>query len=99
MEKRNQRSFLIISIVVTLAMVIILTVAGFAARDKSYTPSSWVLRSYGGNVALYNGEELYSVYGDIMLSNLPPEDIDILENGIAFPTKQEAEAAIEDYDG
>ena len=47
----------------------------------------------------YNGKEIAAVYGDIVLDNLPPEDIKILENGIAFPTREEAEKAVEDYDG
>lgn len=99
MDKTKQRNIIITVIVLTAAAVIILLTAGFAARDRDYEPSSWVLKSYGNSVALYNGEELTAVYGDIVLDNLPPEDIKILENGIAFPTREEAEQAIEDYDG
>ena len=99
MNRTQQRNIIITAIVLTTAAVIILITAGFAARDRDYEPSSWVLKSYGNSVALYNGEELTAVYGDIVLDNLPPEDIKILENGIAFPTREEAEQAVEDYDG
>ena len=99
MNRTKQRNIIITVIVLTAAAVIILLTAGFAARDRDYEPSSWVLKSYGNSVALYNGEELAAVYGDIVLDNLPPEDIKILENGIAFPTREEAEQAVEDYDG
>ena len=99
MDRTKQRNIIITAIVLTAAEVIILLTAGFAARDRDYEPSSWVLKAYGNSVALYNGDEVAAVYGDIVLDNLPPEDIKILENGIAFPTREEAEQAVEDYDG
>ncbi|MGN0492448.1 MAG: hypothetical protein ACI4F7_02280 [Acutalibacteraceae bacterium] len=99
MDRTKQRNIIITAIVLTAATVIILITAGFAARDREYTPSGWVLKAYGNSIALYNGEELAEVYGDIVLDNLPPEDVKILENGIAFPTREEAERAVEDYDG
>ena len=99
MDRTKQRNIIITAIVLTAAAVIILLTAGFAARDRDYEPSSWVLKAYGNSVALYNRDEVAAVYGDIVLDNLPPEDIKILENGIAFPTREEAEQAVEDYDG
>lgn len=99
MEKTKQRNIVITVLVLTAAAVIILVTAGFAAKNRDYKPSSWVLKAYGNSVALYNGEELDTVYGGIALDNLPPEDVKILESGIAFPTRAEAERAIEDYDG
>ena len=99
MDRTKQRNIIITAIVLTAAAVIILLTAGFAARDRDYEPSSWVLKAYGNSVALYNGDEVAAVYGDIVLDNLPPEDIKILENGIAIPTREEAEQALEDYDG
>lgn len=99
MDRTKQRNIIITAIVLTAAAVIILLTAGFAARDRDYEPSSWVLKAYGNSVALYNGDEVAAVYGDIVLDDLPPEDIKILENGIAFPTREEAEQAVEDYDG
>lgn len=99
MSRTQQRNIIITAIVLTAAAVIIILTAGFAARNRDYEPSSWVLKAYGNSVALYNGKDLAAVYGDIVLDDLPPEDIKILENGIAFPTREEAEKAIEDYDG
>ena len=99
MSRTQQRNIIITAIVLTVAAVIILITAGFAAKNHDYEPSSWVLKAYGNSVALYNGKDLAAVYGDIVLDDLPPEDIKILESGIAFPTREEAEQAIEDYDG
>ena len=99
MDRTKQRNIIITAIVLTAAAVIILITAGFAAKNRDYEPSSWILKTYGNSVALYNGEKLSAVYGDIVLDNLPPEDVKILENGIAFPTREEAEQAVEDYDG
>lgn len=99
MNRTKQRNIIITVIVLTAAAVIILITAGFAAKNSDYEPSSWVLKAYGNSVALYNGDEVAAVYGDIVLDDLPPEDIKILENGIAFPTREEAEQAVEDYDG
>ena len=99
MDKTKQRNIIITVIVLTAAAVIILMTAGFAAKNQDYEPSSWVLKAYGNSVALYNGESLETDYGDNVLDNLPPEDIKILESGIAFPTREEAEQAVEDYDG
>ena len=99
MDRSKQRNIIITVIVLTAAAVIILITAGFAAKNRNYEPGGWVLKSYGNSVALYNGESLETVYSDIVLDNLPPEDIKILESGIAFPTREEAEQAVEDYDG
>lgn len=99
MDKVRQRNIIITVIVLTAAAVIILITAGFAARNRDYKPSSWVLKAHGNSVALYNGDSLDTVYGGIVLENLPEEDKKILESGIAFPTREEAERAIEDYDG
>lgn len=99
MEKRREKNFAIIAVAVTLAVVVILVVTGFAAGNREYKPSNWVIKTYGNNVALFNGDKVDTVYGEIVLENLPEEDIKMLEAGIAFPTKDEAEQAIEDYDG
>ena len=99
MDRTKHRNIIITALVLAASAVIILITAGFAAKNRDYEPSSWVLKAYGNSVALYNGKEIEAVYGDIVLDNLPPEDVKILENGIAFPTREEAEKAIEDYDG
>lgn len=99
MDKTKQRNIIISVIVLTAAAVIILITAGFAAKNQDYEQSSWVLKAYGNSVALYNEDKVETVYGDIVLDNLSPDDIRIIESGIAFPTREEAEQAIEDYDG
>jgi calcineurin-like phosphoesterase len=57
-----------------------------------------VLKAYGNSVALYNDGKVNAVFGGISLDELPDEDKRILENGIAFPTREEAVQAVEDYE-
>ena len=98
MENKKSRNLIAAAIAITAAAVIVLLVAGFAAADTDYEPTGWVLKAYGNSVALYNGE-IKAIYGEVELDTLPPEDVRMLESGIAFPTRAEAETAIEDYDG
>ena len=99
MENKKSRNLIAAAIAITAAAVIVLLVAGFAAADPDYEPTGWVLKAYGNSVALYNGDEIKAIYGEVELDTLPPEDERMLESGIAFPTRAEAETAIEDYDG
>ena len=57
-----------------------------------------MLKAYGNSVALYNDGKVNAVFGGISLDELPDEDKRILENGIAFPTREEAVQAVEDYE-
>ena len=98
METKKRRNILITAAVLTAAAVIILIVIGLAAENRNYEPSGWVLKAYGNSVALYNDGKVDAVFGEISLEELPEEDVRILENGIAFPTREEAMQAIEDYE-
>ncbi len=98
MENKMRRNILIAAAVLTAAAVIILTVIGLAAENRDYEPASWVLKAYGNSVALYNDGKISDVFGEISLNELPEEDVRILQNGIAFPTRDEAVQAIEDYE-
>lgn len=99
MEKRNKTALIVAIVTLTVALIVILTAIGFVIKNQSKQPERWVLHSYGNNVALYNGDEIIEVYGSIVLDTLPAEDKRLLDNGIAFESKEEAVNAIEDYDG
>lgn len=99
MEKFNEKILGISIIVIAVAISFVIITLGFAVTDHNPKEESWVLQSYGNNVALFNGEEVVEVYGAIVLDTLPEEDKRLLDNGIAFLTKEEAVMAIEDYDG
>ena len=99
MEKNNKRNIYITAIILSVFTGIIIITLGFVVSNKKENPETWVLHSYGNNVALYNGESIVEVYGSIMLDTLPEEDKKQLDNGIAFTTREEAVQAIEDYDG
>lgn len=99
MEIRNNKTLTAVIITVTVAAVIIIMTLGIAAKDTDYEPSGWVLRSHEGTVVLFYNDEINTVFGEIVIDNLPPDDVKMLENGIVFPSKEEALSAIEDYDG
>ena len=98
MEKRV-KTIIIIAAVISVSIAAILITVGFVIKSKQENPEAWVLHSYGNNVALYNGDEIIEVYGGIVLDTLPEEDKRQLDSGIAFPTREEALSAVEDYDG
>ena len=93
------KNTVIIAVVLTVCMSALLVTVGFVLKNKHDNPEMWVLHSYGNNVALYIGEKIIEVYGSIMLDTLPDEDKRLLDNGIFFSTKEEAQNAVEDYDG
>lgn len=99
MEKTRQIQWIIVLLIITFSVAAILIAGGFAIRSKAENPEIWVLHSYGDNVALYNGEEIIEVYGTISLNTLPEADRRLLDSGIAFHSREEAQNAIEDYDG
>lgn len=98
MEK-IEKNIAISAIIIAISLAIIAFVVGLVIKNKTENPENWVLHSYGNNVALYQGDSIIEVYGSIALNTLPEEDKRLLDNGISFPTRQEAVSAIEDYDG
>lgn len=99
MEKGKQRILIISILIITVSLAAIIIAFGFAMKNRATEPDVWVLHSYGNNVALYNGDKIIEVYGAISLDTLPEADKKLLENGIAFNSREEAQSAIEDYDG
>lgn len=92
-------SISLITLFLTISLAILIITLGLVVKTKRDNPETWVLHSYGNNVALFNGKEVVEVYGSIVLDTLPDEDRKLLDNGIHFTTKEEAVSAIEDYDG
>ena len=99
MKNIKELKLSIATIAIAISIAAIIFTLGFIIEDKTENPESWVLHSYGNNVALYNGDKIVEVYGSIVLDTLPLDDKRQLDNGIAFPTREEAVNAIEDYDG
>lgn len=98
MNTKVKKTLEIIIITVACAAVIILVTCGFAAKNNRSGDKKWLLKTYGKNVALYYGSDVVTVYDTIEIETLPESDIKMLDNGIAFPTKEEALTTIEDYD-
>lgn len=95
----TKRSTYTVIIFVAVSIIAVILATSAVLKTKKENPETWILHSYGNNVALYNGEEIVEVYGSISLDTLPEEDKKLLDNGIHFTTKDEALIAIEDYDG
>ena len=101
MEQKKQRTLILLTVCCAVLLIVAILFVGFFLQQTAQTEdeTAWVLRSYGNGVALYKGRELSAVYGDIVLDNLPAEDVALLKKGLSFSTKEEAERALEDYDG
>jgi hypothetical protein len=99
MKNMKELRLSIATIAISVSVAAIIITCGFIIKGKSKDPEVWVLHSYGNNVALYNGDKIVEVYGGIVLDTLPLDDKRQLDNGIAFPTREEAVSAVEDYDG
>ena len=96
---KARKIFAVSVIIISIAIIVIIVTAGFAAGDKMDSPRGCVLKAYRNTVALFVDGELEKVYSDIVLDTLPEQDIYQLKNGIAFDKREEAERAIEEYDG
>ncbi len=99
MEISGKVRLYILIIGTSICAAALIIVSGFVIKNKTENPEHWVLHSYGNNVALYKGDDIVEVYGEIVLDTLPEDDRRLLDNGISFSTKEEAVNAIEDYDG
>lgn len=99
METKLQKDIVMIALIVTAALVTILVAVGIINGGKQAESPVFKLAAHEGNVVLYHNGEIDTVYGEIVLDDLPAEDVRMLESGIAFSTREEAERAAEDYDG
>ncbi len=94
----KRRNISIIAIVLSVCLSVLIITASFAVKAGKEADNDCYLGLYENNVALYLGGKVYEVYPDIIVDNLPKQDIDQLKKGIAFSTAEEAQNAIEDYD-
>ena len=84
-------------IIFTLILSIILMLIAY--RGKANNPEKYVLKEYNGAVALFLGEEVLSVYDNIVLSTFPNADRQKFIEGIPVSSPEDAQIIIEDYDG
>lgn len=99
MELKKNQWLAVIAVFISISLAVLIITVGIVAKSRAQNSESWVLHSYGNNVALYNGSRVIEVYGSIVLDTLPADDKRQLDAGIAFTTREEAVNAIEDYDG
>lgn len=97
MEKNKDIRLLMIIIMasVTLIFIIMLIIPRFEKEDtKKYR-----LQSADGIIGIYLGDEMVAQYEEIVTDNLPFGDRAALERGIEFDSIEDAERALEDFDG
>ena len=99
MKKISKKSLLIIISTLTISISAILITFGFLFKFQNKNSNTWVLKTKENYVVLLNNGEIVEVFGDIVVNNLPKEDINHLKMGIKFLSKEEAMLALEDYDG
>ncbi len=99
MDAKSRKNILLIAFTLTVMAVVILAVVALTAGSGKQAAPEWELRAHEGKVALYHNGMMQTVYEEIVLDSLPPADVSMLESGISFPSKEEAELATEDYDG
>lgn len=97
MEKNKDIKLLLIIIMasVTILFAIMLIIPRFKGKETL----KYRLQSSDGIIAIYFGDELIEKYDEIILSNLPFSDRTSLEHGLEFNTLEEAQKALEDFDG
>ncbi len=68
------------------------------SKEKNNVQERYILKASNGTVALFLGEDVVETY-DIEIETLPYSDRQSLEEGIIYKNIEEAQSAIEDYDG
>lgn len=95
-RNRDVKLFLVI---VMSTVVLLLAIMLIIPQYETENEKKYRLQSTDGVIAMYFGDDIVSEYGDIILDNLPFGDREALERGIEFDSKEDAERAVEDFDG
>ena len=69
-----------------------------SGSDIEMTPRGYIVRSYMGKVAVFeNGSPLPDEIFEVWVSQLPPPDKTLLDQGIPAVSEEELQAVLEDY--
>ncbi len=88
-----------VTILIIVSFIIIIALLVFGLSAKPQEAPILTVKAYKNTVALYNDQEIVTVYDDIVLNTLPPADINRLSSGITVENRAAAEKLLEDYDG
>ena len=88
-----------IYVIIFIFMFFLLVLNLCDKKVESNKEQIYMLKNIDGLVTLYEGEKVIAKYDDIVVGNLPVGDRTALTQGIEFETFQEAQSALEDYDG
>lgn len=91
--KKTAAAVMVFTLILSALLIII------AYRGKNNAAASYTLKGYNGAVALYENEEVITVYEGVVLSGLPYSDRLKLDEGIKVKSPEEADSLIEDFDG
>ncbi|MBO4693376.1 MAG: hypothetical protein J5659_03160 [Clostridia bacterium] len=87
----------VVIIIFTLILSVIIMLIAY--RNPTNEHKQYILKEYNGSVALFMGENILSVYDEIVLSAFPHSDRQRFIKGIPVSSPEEAQTIIEDYDG
>ena len=67
--------------------------------SKAQNNARFVLKYSGGNVSLFEGDNVVETFSEVNFATLPPADRENLREGIEFDNLDEVYMLIEDFDG
>ena len=82
----------------TLLFTAIFLIILHSINNSKTKNSNYTLKAYKNTVALYNGEEIISIYDNIILNTLPQKDIQNFHTGINFTSSIQAEQYLDDFE-
>ena len=87
-------------LIISVALIVLLWISLISTNHKK-NPAQEIYRLQCKNdtVMLYLGDDIIAVYDNIITDNLPVSDRQALQSGIEFKSLEDAQRAIEDYDG
>ncbi len=89
-------------LILTFAVLITLTFIIASLFNNNVTQQSdntLVLKENNGQVVLFKGTEIITVYDTIIVDVLPDSDKEALKKGITIENEEQLLSIIEDYDG
>lgn len=91
--KKTALTVIIFTLILSVILILIYYRSNKAVKDK------YILKEYNGTVALFENDDILSVYDEIVLSAFPSADRQRFSEGIQVNSPEDALKIIEDYDG
>lgn len=87
------------AIALIIITLLISTVLFSVTANTDNSDAQLILKENNGYATLFKGNEIITVYDEIVISVLPKSDREQLKNGIVIKSEEQLNSIIEDYDG